>query len=85
MNSRRLDRGQKLAPSHKRCVDATIWNLDRVGILGDGSFKVFQKACATFRLLPHNSTALLTRICDRVAEPLRSSRAIENIKRVIAD
>ena len=32
--SRRLDRGWKLAPAHKRDVDATLWYLDRVQLLG---------------------------------------------------
>jgi HAD superfamily hydrolase (TIGR01484 family) len=36
--SRRLDRGWKLAPGHKRDVDATMWYLDRVRLLGDGRF-----------------------------------------------
>jgi HAD superfamily hydrolase (TIGR01484 family) len=38
--SRRLDRGWKLAPSHKRDVDATLWYLDRIRILGQGQFKM---------------------------------------------
>ena len=38
--SRRLDRGWKLAPPHKRDVDATVWYLDRVKLLGDGKFKL---------------------------------------------
>jgi hydroxymethylpyrimidine pyrophosphatase-like HAD family hydrolase len=32
--SRRLDRGWKLAPAHKRDVDATLWYLDRIRKLG---------------------------------------------------
>ena len=32
--SRRLDRGWKLAPTHKRDVDATLWYLDRIRTLG---------------------------------------------------
>lgn len=31
--SRRLDRGWKLAPSHKRDVDATLWYLERLSIV----------------------------------------------------
>ena len=38
--SRRLDRGWKLAPSHKRDVDATIWYLERMVISGDGMFRL---------------------------------------------
>ncbi|MDP2752111.1 MAG: HAD family hydrolase [Rhodocyclaceae bacterium] len=38
--SRRLDRGWKLAPSHKRYVDATLWYLDRIQILKDGRFHI---------------------------------------------
>lgn len=38
--SRRLDRGWKLAPAHKRDVDATLWYLDRIIDAGDGRFKV---------------------------------------------
>jgi HAD superfamily hydrolase (TIGR01484 family) len=38
--SRRLDRGWKLAPSHKRDVDATVWYLDHVRFLGDGKFRM---------------------------------------------
>jgi HAD superfamily hydrolase (TIGR01484 family) len=36
--SRRLDRGWKLAPPHKRDVDATIWYLERLQIAGTGCF-----------------------------------------------
>lgn len=43
--SRRLDRGWKLAPAHKRDVDATLWYLDRVRLLGEGRFRL--------RLSPH--------------------------------
>jgi HAD superfamily hydrolase (TIGR01484 family) len=32
--SRRLDRGWKLAPAHKRDVDATLWYLERIHTLG---------------------------------------------------
>jgi HAD superfamily hydrolase (TIGR01484 family) len=38
--SRRLDRGWKLAPAHKRDVDATIWYLDRIDLVGDGQFRL---------------------------------------------
>lgn len=38
--SRRLDRGWKLAPPHKRDVDATLWYLDRLQILGNGRFTI---------------------------------------------
>lgn len=38
--SRRLDRGWKLAPPHKRDVDATLWYLDRFIETGTGAFKV---------------------------------------------
>lgn len=37
--SRRLDRGWKLAPQHKRDVDATLWYLDKAVIASDGSFQ----------------------------------------------
>lgn len=37
--SRRLDRGWKLAPPHKRGVDATLWYLERIALLGEGSFR----------------------------------------------
>ena len=40
MPSRRLDRGWKLAPGHKRDVDATIWYLDRFQTDDKGRFKV---------------------------------------------
>lgn len=40
MPSRRLDRGWKLAPGHKRDVDATIWYLDRFRTDDKGWFKV---------------------------------------------
>jgi HAD superfamily hydrolase (TIGR01484 family) len=36
--SRRLDRGWKLAPPHKRDVDATVWYLERLRPIGDGQF-----------------------------------------------
>lgn len=39
MPSRRLDRGWKLAPSHKRDVDATLWYLDRFEMLDPGVFR----------------------------------------------
>jgi HAD superfamily hydrolase (TIGR01484 family) len=38
--SRRLDRGWKLAPTHKRDVDATLWYLDRIKKIGNGMFKL---------------------------------------------
>lgn len=38
--SRRLDRGWKLAPAHKRDVDATLWYLDRIVEVRDSLFKV---------------------------------------------
>ena len=37
--SRRLDRGWKLAPQHKRDVDATLWYLDRLALESDGQFR----------------------------------------------
>ncbi len=36
--SRRLDRGWKLAPEHRGDVDATLWYLERLKIVGDGQF-----------------------------------------------
>ncbi len=36
--SRRLDRGWKIAPAYKRDVDATLWYLQQVQLLGDGRF-----------------------------------------------
>lgn len=38
--SRRMDRGWKLAPAHKRDVDATLWYLDRIHVIGGGKFKL---------------------------------------------
>ena len=38
--SRRLDRGWKLAPQHKRGIDATLWYLERVQFLEGGRFKL---------------------------------------------
>jgi HAD superfamily hydrolase (TIGR01484 family) len=38
--SRRLDRGWKLAPPHKRDVDATVWYLDRFIETGPGLFQL---------------------------------------------
>lgn len=38
--SRRLDRGWKLAPGHKRDVDATLWYLDRFQTVGPGRFRI---------------------------------------------
>lgn len=40
MPSRRLDRGWKLAPSHKRDVDATLWYLERFQLVEPRSFKI---------------------------------------------
>lgn len=37
--SRRLDRGWKLAPRHKRDVDATLWYLERLTLTGDNQFR----------------------------------------------
>jgi hypothetical protein len=38
--SRRLDRGWKVAPSHKRDVDATLWYLYRTHLLDSGRFRI---------------------------------------------
>jgi HAD superfamily hydrolase (TIGR01484 family) len=38
--SRRLDRGWKLAPAHKRDVDATLWYLQRIALEGNGCFRL---------------------------------------------
>ncbi len=38
--SRRLDRGWKFAPSHRRDVDAAIWYLDRMSLIEDGRFSL---------------------------------------------
>jgi hypothetical protein len=38
--SRRLDRGWKLAPAHKRDVDATLWYLERLQLLDTGHFRM---------------------------------------------
>ncbi len=38
--SRRLDRGWKLAPGHRRDVDATLWYLDRIRLLEGGGFRL---------------------------------------------
>lgn len=40
MPSRRLDRGWKLAPSHKRDVDATLWYLERIQTVESGRFRL---------------------------------------------
>lgn len=40
MSSRRLDRGWRLAPGHKRDVDATLWYLDRFRIVEPGVFRI---------------------------------------------
>lgn len=38
--SRRLDRGWKLAPDHRRDVDAMLWYLDHFELLDNGSFRI---------------------------------------------
>jgi HAD superfamily hydrolase (TIGR01484 family) len=38
--SRRIDRGWKLAPPHKRDVDATLWYLDQIVDINNGSFNI---------------------------------------------
>lgn len=38
--SRRIDRGWKLAPAHRRDVDATIWYFEQFRLLPSGTFKV---------------------------------------------
>lgn len=38
--SRRMDRGWKLTPPHKRDVDATLWYLDRIELLKEGEFQL---------------------------------------------
>jgi hypothetical protein len=38
--SRRLDRGWKLAPSYKRDVDATLWYLQHLELIGHGACKL---------------------------------------------
>jgi HAD superfamily hydrolase (TIGR01484 family) len=38
--SRRLDRGWKLAPPHKRDVDATLWYMERMQIVSPGCFQL---------------------------------------------
>jgi hypothetical protein len=38
--SRRLDRGWKLAPPHKRDVDATFWYLERLQVMDGGCFRL---------------------------------------------
>jgi HAD superfamily hydrolase (TIGR01484 family) len=43
MPSRRLDRGWKLAPGHKRDVDATLWYMDRFRIVAPGEFAIALK------------------------------------------
>jgi HAD superfamily hydrolase (TIGR01484 family) len=40
MPSRRIDRGWKLAPAHKRDVDATLWYLERLKLGSDGRFEL---------------------------------------------
>ena len=39
-SSRRLDRGWKLAPAHKRGVDAAQWYLERIALDSDGRFRI---------------------------------------------
>jgi len=39
MPSRRMDRGWKLAPGHRRDVDATLWYLERFQVDGVGRFR----------------------------------------------
>jgi fructoselysine-6-P-deglycase FrlB-like protein len=36
--SRKIDRGWKFAPAHKRDVDATLWYLEAITLLGAGNF-----------------------------------------------
>lgn len=38
--SRRIDRGWKLAPSHKRDVDATLWYMEKTELIGEGRFRL---------------------------------------------
>ncbi|SJZ44379.1 HAD-superfamily hydrolase, subfamily IIB [Trichlorobacter thiogenes] len=38
--SRRIDRGWKLSPPHKRDVDATIWYLERIQLLPESTFSI---------------------------------------------
>lgn len=38
--SRRMDRGWKLTPPHKRDVDATLWYLERIKITAKGEFQI---------------------------------------------
>jgi HAD superfamily hydrolase (TIGR01484 family) len=38
--SRHLDRGWKIAPPHRRNVDATLWYLDRVELLSNSEFRM---------------------------------------------
>ena len=49
MPSRRIDRGWKLAPEHKRDVDATLWYLDRLTMQPGGRFIVGLGDCAAQR------------------------------------
>jgi hydroxymethylpyrimidine pyrophosphatase-like HAD family hydrolase len=45
--TRRLDRGWKLAPNHKRDVDATLWYLDHIQLEDDGRFRIQISAIGT--------------------------------------
>lgn len=38
--SRQIDRGWKLAPAHKRDIDATLWYLDRLNLSSAGRFQL---------------------------------------------
>lgn len=38
--SRKIDRGWKFAPAHKRDVDATLWYLDSVKLLDEGRYRL---------------------------------------------
>ena len=51
--SRRIDRGWKLAPSHRRDVDATLWYLDRIQLEGDKMFSLRVSPSGGPELLPH--------------------------------
>jgi hypothetical protein len=49
-SSRRLDRGWKLAPPHKRGVDACQWYLERITMRGPGRFGVAFDNLTSYRL-----------------------------------
>jgi hypothetical protein len=38
--SRKIDRGWKFAPAHKRDVDATLWYLDSVKLIDEGRYRL---------------------------------------------